>query len=523
VNDLLLYNGRVRPLDGNAPTADALAVRGDRILGIGSEADVRTLLAPGAEAIDLRGACLLPGFHDSHVHLTQHGRELSQIDLGDTLTVEAALERVAAAAAAAPLGSWLLGSGFALQRWQVHDLRADDLDRVAPDHPVLLRSQDHHSAWANRRALDLAGIDADTPDPPQGTMRRDDDGTPSGLLLERALDLVVRLVPDPDAEALAGALRRAGDDLAARGITTVHHMAYEPPSHWRALALAASGPDYPLRVWACVPNEDLEHAAAIGIAGGQGGAGFEIGGAKFFADGALGSRTAWMLEPYLDADGVGIVVDGPELLNERVPLAIAAGFAPVVHAIGDAANRATLDAFEASADAWQALGLRPRIEHAQHLHPDDLRRLGRLGVIASMQPIHLTFDAPSIRGGLSDRLDWAYPLRSLAEAGAHLALGSDTPVASPDVPDNLRAACRRIGVDGEALGAEEALTVEQALLATTAGAAYAIGREGRSGRLRPGFDADLVILDHDPHDDLDDLGVVATLKGGAFTFGESAL
>lgn len=317
MNDLLFTNGRVRPLDGGIPVAEALAVRGDRILGLGSEAELRALLSPGAETFDLRGGCLLPGFHDSHVHLTQHGLELSQIDLGDTRDVGSALERVAAAAATAPAGSWLLGSGFALQRWGVDDLRADDLDRIAPDHVVLLRSQDHHSAWANRRALDLAGIVAGTPDPPQGAVRRDDDGTPSGLLLERALDLVKRLVPEPDADTLAVALRRAGDDLAARGITTVHHMAYEPASYWRALALAASGTGFPVRVWACVPNEDLEHAAAIGLAGGQGGAGFEIGGAKFFADGALGSRTAWMLDPYLDADGVGIVVDGPDLLNER--------------------------------------------------------------------------------------------------------------------------------------------------------------------------------------------------------------
>jgi predicted amidohydrolase YtcJ len=297
-------------------------------------------------------------------------------------------------------------------------------------------------------------------------------------------------------------------------------MAAEPPAYWRAIASRASGHDggaaYPLRVWATIPHADLEHAAAIGLAGGHGGDRFVVGGAKFFADGALGSRTAWMLDPYADG-GVGVAVDGPELLLERFALAARAGFAPVTHAIGDAANRAVLDALEATAPLWR--GRRPAAPHRARAAPAPRRRgrLARLGAVASVQPIHLTFDAPSVRALFPERADRAYRLRDLLDAGCALAFGSDTPVASPDVVAGMRAAVTRIGVDGEPLGADQALTVAEALRAYTAGAAYAIGREGRSGVLRVGADADVVLLNRDPHDGLDGLEVVATIMGGAFT------
>ncbi len=521
-----VFFGTVLTFDGARPTARALALAGRRVLAVGEEAEIRGLIGPHTEVVDLGGRAVMPGFHDSHVHLTQHGIELAQLDLSATRSVDDALVLVREWATSQPPGAWILGSGFALQRWGLRGLgraEAEALDAAAGDHPVLLRSQDHHSAWANRRALSQAGVDRDTPDPPQGTLARDGRGEPTGVLLERALHLVWDRVPRPDAAAVREALDRAAADLASRGITTVHHMAYEPAAYWRELALAATDPAYPLRVWACVPQEDIEHAAALGLATGQGGADFTVGGAKFFADGALGSRTAWMLEPYAGGEDRGVSVDGPEVLRERLPLAIAAGLTPVTHAIGDAANRAVLDALEATAPAWRARGLRPRIEHAQHIHPDDVARFGRLGVTASMQPIHLTFDVASIRSLLSERASRAYPMRSLRAAGVTLAFGSDTPVASPDVFAGLRAACRRRAPDGDVLTPSETLSPDQALAAYTAGAAHAIGRGGRSGRLLPGFDADLVVLSHDPLVSLNALEVSATIKGGRVTFGQDAL
>jgi predicted amidohydrolase YtcJ len=518
--DVLLLPGRVRTGDPAQPLADAVAWRGGRIVYVGDRAGARAHTGSATRVLEVAGGCALPGLHDAHVHLTQHGLELGQVKLDDAATLDEGLRRVAAAARGRAPGSWVLGAGFALQRWGVATLRRQDLDRVAPDHPVLLRSQDHHSAWANSAALAFAGVDAATPDPAHGTVVRDADGAPSGLLLERALHLVWDRLPRPDAPALAAALDDAAADLAARGITTVHHMAYEPPSYWRALAGKASRADggtYPLRVWAAIPHADLEHAAAIGLAGGQGGDFFAVGGAKFFADGALGSRTAWTLEPYPEG-GTGVTVDGPDVLQARFALAAEAGFAPVVHAIGDAANRAVLDALAATEALWRGAGLRPRIEHVQHLHQDDVARLARLGAVASMQPIHLTFDAPSVRALFPDRLDRAYRTRDLLDAGVVLAFGSDTPVASPDPFEGLRAAVRRMGVDGAPLGADQALTTEEALRAYTAGAAFAIGRERRSGVLRVGADADVVVLDHDPVDDLDDVQVRATFLAGEATF-----
>ncbi len=517
--DKIFINGVVRSMVPGREPAQALAVTGSQIDAIGSAAEVMALRGPGTEVIDLEGRCLLPGFHDSHVHLTQHGFELSQLRLDEVGTLEEAVDLVAERVDSMAPGRWLLGAGFSLQRWGVDSLHRRDLDRVSSHHPVLLRSQDHHGAWANTAALKAAAVGSHTPDPPHGTIVRDADGTPTGMLLERAFEPLRNAAPKPDRSAIRAALVRAATHLGSLGVTTVHHMAFEPVDQWRELALAASDSDYPLRVWACVPHEDIEHAAAVGLATGQGGANFAVGGAKFFADGALGSRTAWMLDPYLDRGGLGVAVDGPDTLSERVPKAIAAGLVPVVHAIGDAAVRAVVDALEAQQSVWRSLGMRPRIEHAQHVHPDDVGRLGSMGLIASMQPIHLTFDATSIRAGLSDRLERAYPMRSLKAAGATLVFGSDTPVADPDVFVGLRAACRRLGRDGPPLTSDESLGPDEALAAYTRDAAYAIGRERRSGQLRPGYDADLVLLSHDPVDGLDDLEVAWTVKAGRFSHG----
>jgi predicted amidohydrolase YtcJ len=523
MTDLLFVNCRVLTMDPARPRATALALRGDRVLGVGPAEELRTRLAPGARVIDVDGACLLPAFHDSHVHLAQHGFELEQVDLHTAEDLGEGLSRVEAAAAGRPPGTWILGAGFALQRWGVSAVDRHMLDRVAPEHPVLLRSQDHHSAWVNSLALSSSGVDAGTADPADGAVVRDERGEPTGLLLERALHLVWDRLPTPSAEAISAAVARAGADLAGRGIATVHHMAYEPAPYWREVASAASEPGFPLRVWACIDQERIEAALAIGLATGQGGGDFAIGGAKFFADGALGSRTAWMLEPYQGSSNRGVAVHGPDVLAERYPLAIAAGLAPVTHAIGDAAVRAVLDALEETAPAWRARGLRPRIEHVQHVAAEDVRRLARLGVVASMQPVHLTFDVPSISDLLPDRRERAYPMASLLTAGAPLALGSDTPVARPDVFAGLRAACTRVGVDGSVLCPDQRLSAEQALHGYTRGAAFAIGREGRSGAIVPGYDADLVMLSADPIESLDDLSVRGTLKGGRPTFDPEGL
>ncbi len=519
----VLFLGSVLTMDPAMPRASAAAVRAGKVLAVGSATQLHELAGPDTRVVELGRGCLLPGFHDAHLHLTQYGLEATQLDLSRTPTFDAALELLATRAGALGPEEPLLATGMALNTWGLETIgraEADALEAAVGGRTTLISSQDHHSNWASGAVLAAAGVRDDTPDPPEGVIVRDDSGRATGLLLEKAQALADDALPAPTRAELRRALQDAGASLAAHGITTVHHMAAEPPSYFRELAAAASVDEYPLRVWACIPHAQLEAAADIGLATGQGGGNFQVGGAKFFADGALGSRTAWMLEPYAGSAGVGMAVDGPEVLGERVPLAVRSGFAPVVHAIGDAAVRAVLDAFETVAAEAEGAGLRPRLEHAQHMHPADVTRAGAMGVVASMQPIHLTFDAVAIARLLPDRVTRAYPFRSLLRSGARLAFGSDAPVASPDVPTGLRAACRRMGADGSRLAPAEAMAPDEALIAYTVGAAYAIGWEGRSGKLTPGYDADLVVLSHDPLVSLDGLEVVATMKAGRFTYGE---
>lgn len=517
-----IFLGSVLTMDPLRPRAEGLAVKDGRVLAVGSVGEIHAMAGPGTEVVELAGACLLPGFHDAHVHLTGYGLALGQLDLASADTFEAALEHITAHAAKLPQGAWLRGSGIALNTWglaTIGDREAAALEAAVGGRPALIDSQDHHSSWANRAVLDMAGIGPATPSPDDGRVELGESGRPTGLLLEEARELLRGVVPKYSRAELREALRSAGERFASLGVTTVHHMAAEPPEYFREMALVASDDAYPLRVWACVPQQQLEAAASLGLATGIGGANLTVGGAKFFADGALGSKTAWMLEPYAGSDQVGIAVDTPEVLAERVPMAISAGLTPVVHAIGDAATRAVVAAFAAARDQLAEAGLRPRLEHAQHMHHDDVVRAGELGLVASLQPIHLTFDVAGIQAVLPDRVERAYPMRSLAKAGARLAFGSDAPVASPDVFVGLRAACRRAAPTGDRLNPHEALSPDQALAAYTSGAAYAIGREDSSGMLRAGFDADMVILSHDPLVGLDGLGVVATLKGGRLSFG----
>ena len=515
----VLHGGTILTMNPAAPQVAAIALRDGRIVAVGDEAEVLAYAGEASERLHLEGRCVLPGFHDSHVHLTQHGLELSRLQLHEVMTLDEALAQVAERARSLPAGSWILGSGFAMSRWGVTALDKSLLDTVAPQHPVFLISQDHHSAWVNSAALQRANISSSTPNPEHGVIVRDDRAEATGLLLEHASALVNAVVPAPSDAELAEALRAAAADFASHGVTSVHHMAYEPASHWRQLALLSSREDYGLRVWACIPQEDIEHAAALGVATGQGGERFMVGGAKFFADGALGSLTAWMLEPYANSQNCGMAIHGLEVMQARLPVAIEAGLTPVVHAIGDAANRMVIDVLEQHAPAWQARQLRPRIEHVQHIHPDDVKRLAALGVVASMQPYHMVFDAPSIRELLLDRMNRAYPWTSLQRQGAPLAFGSDTPVAHPDIVRRaLPAACYRRGQDGQVLGAEECMPIAEALQAYTSGAAYAISQEHRRGQLRPGYDADLTLLSHNPLEQLDNLQVAGTMVAGQWTY-----
>lgn len=499
--DYLLINGRIYPMDPRYPRATALAIGGERIRAVGGD-NLRDLAGPGTRVIDLEGRAVLPGLADSHIHLSWFALGLRQVDLSGTSSLAEMRARVAARAAVTPAGEWILGRGWNQEEWP--DRRfptAADLDSVAPGHPVALTAKSGHALVANTEAMRRAAVTPDTPDPPGGRIVRDDAGRPTGLFLEEAMRRIQDAVPRPDADSLLRALPAALEHLARRGLTAVHDMgdrvSLEAYQRW----LQETGP-LPLRIVFYLPLEALGHARALPLRSGWGNDFLRLGGVKVFADGALGPRTAAMLEPYQgDPDNRGILTLEPEVLRDVVRQAAEGGLALAVHAIGDRANRRVLEAYAALPPEDRAR-LRHRIEHVQLLHPDDISRLAALGIVASMQPIHAVQDAPMAdRYWGHPRCATAYAWRSLLEAGTILAFGSDCPVEDPNPFLGIHAAVTRARADGyggpEGWYPAQRIPVEEAVRAYTWGAAYAAGLEGHLGTLTPGKQADLVVLDRD--------------------------
>ncbi len=499
--EIVFDNCSVRTLDPAHPASDRLAVSGS---------EIAARPGPSARRIDLAGACILPGFNDSHVHFPTWSLARHQVRLEGALSREEALERVALGLAGVPKGGWLRGVGWRDGNWTEPPDRAS-LDRVAPGVPVALMAKDYHSLWLNGAAL----AQADAPlDVPGGVVERDEHGEPNGVLRENAAwafrDRYVR----PTIEEMVVACREGLRVAAARGVTALHDKdgwmgAFEVFQRLHEDA------ELTLRVWQSLPADRLPGLRELGLRSGFGDDHLRLGYLKVFMDGTLGSATAKLL------DGSGVEITSSERLAEIVSEAAAAGWPVGVHAIGDAANRAALDAFEATASVWRPLGLRQRIEHTQLLHPADLPRFAAVGVTASVQFSH----APSDRD-LADRV-WeghagAYAYRSLLDAGARLVNGSDAPVEELDPLQGIVAGVRRTLDERPSWRPEQALTVEAALRATCVEPAWLARAEGRRGTLAPGKLADLVILDRDPvgcpAEELGELSVLATMVGGRFTY-----
>lgn len=520
--DILLINGRIYTMDADLPPVSALAIRGDRILAVGEEG-LRDLAGPRTEVTDLKGRCVLPGLTDSHLHLTWFALGLQQVDLNRTTSLADVQARLAERVTVTPAGEWILGRGWDQEQWP--DRRfptAANLDTVAPCHPVMLTAKSGHALVANSAAMEQAGVTSETPDPPGGRIVRDEAGRPTGLFLEDAMRLIQAAVPQPDAEAVLRALPAALDHLARLGLTAVHDMgdlvALEAYRRW----LQETGP-LPLRIVFYLPPEALEHDRALRLRSGWGNEHLRLGGVKVFSDGALGPRTAAMLEPYQgEPHNRGILTLEPEKLRGVVRRAAESGLALAVHAIGDRANRLVLDALAALPEAWRT-ALRHRIEHVQLIHPDDIDRLAALGVVASMQPIHAVQDAPMAdRYWGHPRCATAYAWRSLLDAGAVLAFGSDCPVEDPSPFLGIHAAVTRARPDGyggpDGWYPQQRITVKEAVRAYTWGAAYAAGTERDVGTLTPGKRADLIVLDRDIFaghpSTIPETSVLGTMVGG---------
>ena len=502
---LVLTNGRVYTQDAARPIAEALASIGNRIVAVGSNDDALAAAGLGAERIDLRGRAVVPGFVDSHVHFLGFSFDRQRARLDRATSVAEVQQLVTAAAEKVGPDAWVLGRGWDRNLWPGAPFPSrHDLDAAAGGRPVCLLSRDVHAVWANSRALKLAGITAQTPDPPGGKILREPDGAPSGVLLESAGERVRALSDRPSPEAAVAAARAAQDALIRVGVTGLCN--FEGVEAIRAFQTLEAVGDLRLRVSAGVTRRGLTTAAEVGLSTGFGGDRLRIGLLKLFADGALGSGTAAMLEPYDDGgpDDRGIPTISLDDLVALIRQARAAGIGVATHAIGDAAVRLVLDAAEiARADsAPGALEQILRVEHAQLVHPDDVSRFARLDVVASMQPIHATSDMHVADRRWGERCATGYAWRALLDSGARVAFGTDCPVEPPDPLLGIHAAVTRQRPGGEPPGGwypEQRLTVAEAIRAYTVGSAEALGLRQELGTLAPGFLADAVVLSADPH------------------------
>lgn len=520
----LLTNGTIYTFDPGAPHAEAVLIRAGRIHLAGDLQEARRLSPTRAEVIDLGGCVVLPGLIDAHIHLESLALALDRVDC-NTTGLDTCLERVSARAKATPEGAWILGHGWNQNRWERFGHRRD-LDPLTPDQPVYLTALSLHAAWANTEALRIAGVSAETPDPPGGRIQRDPDGAPTGILFETAMQLVDSIIPEPGLDRRLAALRRAQKQLWRFGLTGLHE--FDRASSFEVLqALHAQG-GLGLRVRKILPLEDLDHALSIGLREGFGDGRLRLSAVKLFSDGALGPRTAAMLEPYLEEpDNLGILLLEMDEIVDIGRRAAAGGFPLFIHAIGDRANHLVLDALEELRAVEREEGwprLRHRVEHAQLLHPDDLARFANLDVIASMQPIHAPSDREMADRYWGERSRHAYAWRSLLDSGARLAFGSDAPVDSASPFVGLFAASTRQSPHDPTVPAwlpEECVSRMQALQCYAQGAAYSTG-DSRLGRLSLGYHADLIVLENDPllvpPQDLVSMESVGTMVGGEWVY-----
>jgi predicted amidohydrolase YtcJ len=523
----LLYNAYIYTQNPSHPTESAILIDRDRILAVGES---NNLLAryPDAEKQDMHGRVILPGLTDAHLHLKNYALSLQKVDC-ETDTKEECLRRVGERVQRMKPGEWILGHGWNQNVWRTWPSAAE-LDAIAADNPVYLTAKSLHAAWANTAALKLANITSKTPDPLNGQLQRDANGNATGILLETAMELVSDVVPEPSIEEIANAMEKAQAILWKMGLTGIHD--FDRRDSFMALQQLHAHGKLKLRVLKNLPVELLDQAYALGLRAGFGDDWLRIGAIKVFMDGALGPHTAAMFQPYISEDeNRGILnMDGEELF-EHGRKAAQVGLGLTVHAIGDRANHEVLNAYEQlrSYEKENDLpALRHRIEHVQVIHPDDVARLGKMNIIASMQPIHATSDMLMADQFWGERSRYAYAMRAQLDHGARLALGSDAPVESPNPFWGLHAAVTRRRADGSPSAdgwyPEQRLTMAEAVEGFTLGPAYAAGIENRLGRLAPNYLADLIVLDasQDPFtceaDDLLEMESSATMVGGEWVW-----
>ncbi|ALE05273.1 amidohydrolase [Arthrobacter sp. ERGS1:01] len=530
----LFVNARFHTLWAPQPQVTAVLTRGERIVAMGTREELAAHSSGVTETVDLDGATVIPGLTDAHIHTANFAREIAALDLRGTRDLAETLERVRVYSDSRPATGWVFGGRWDFNIWTVPvQPNRYDLDAVTGGRPAALPSIDGHTVWANSAALAAVGFDASTPDPVGGEIVRDEHSEPTGILREAACDRLEEIMHSAEAGDLGTQLLEAQRRLLAVGLTGVHDFDGEDAlAAYRGLRDAGR---LGIRVHKAIPMTALELAIDEGRATGDGDAWLRTGPVKLFSDGALGSHSCHMSEAFPGEDGnTGIEVIPYGDLRELVRRAAGSGIGVATHAIGDRANELVLDAYADLAMnpldaptgiARPASRLRHRIEHAQHLRPSDIARMAQLGVIPSMQPTHCTTDIPLASTLLAGRDLASYAWRSLLDAGAIPAFGSDAPVEHPNPMYGIHAAVTRQNGSHEPDGGwqpGECVTVGEAIEGFTAGAAYASGEESHKGRLRPGMLADFTALADDPFtaatSELRDMPVQSTTVGGVVRF-----
>jgi hypothetical protein len=532
LHDTLFLNGTVVTMNPVHPEAEAVLVRGDRVVAVGLADDMRALAAPGARIVDLAGKTLLPGFNEAHNHMLMFGRSLAQVDCrapgcSDIAELQ---RRVAARAAETPGGAWVLGRGYDDQSLaeRRHPTRYD-LDAVAPDHPVVITNASGHLCVANTRALGLASITSTTTPPEGGEIVHDADGTPTGLLLETAQAFVTSLIPEPTEDDLVEALGRCAERYLAAGITSSADASVHTNTQFRAFQRAAETGVNPLRTTLMLREHLLPHLTETGIRTGFGSNRLRCGPIKLFIDGSLIGRTAAVTQPFLhdpDPNNLGLTMMSEDVFQGYVMDAHAAGWQIAVHAIGDRGIEMVLDAYERALAAHPRVDHRHRIEHCGILRPDLIARIARLGVVVVTQPIFITEYGDSfIRHLGEERAALTYPFWSLLNAGIPMVFSSDCPVSAYEPLKSIQVSVTERTGSGAEYAPAEAITVNDALHAYTVAGAFATFEEHTKGSIAPGMLADFAVLAHDPRhmppDQLADIPVAMTWIGGELAYERS--
>jgi len=525
MNNLMLLNGNIYTMNPQLPKAEAVAMRESKIVAVGKNSEVENLGRKNFQLINLEGKTVIPGLIDCHTHLLSFAYSLKRVNLDGIQSFDQVLSVIKSSSRKLKPDDWLVGGG-----WDKNILGDDSiftkevLDHVCPEVHAVLQSKDHHLLWVNSNALKAGEIDKATNDPPGGRIERDQlTGEPTGILKENACSLVWEKIPSPSTAASKELLKQASGIANSYGLTGIHN--HDDPGSFALFERLGADRDLTLRVCSWIPNQELDSAIRLELMSGFGNENLRFGGVKIYSDGALGSQTALMFEPYEGSqDNFGIEVTSQEELTQMVRKASRAGISVAIHSIGDKGVHQALNAVEESVRQSEGEDrLRHRIEHAQLLHPQDIERFRKLGVIASVQPVHAPSDKEMAEKYWGKRCKLAYAYKTLLKSGAKVAFGSDVPIETMNPWEGIHAAvCRQKTGEKESWYPKEKVTVAEAVSAYTQWASYASYEENLKGSIQVGKLADMVILSQDifeiEPEEIPDTKVECTISGGKIIF-----